>query len=57
MKKAFILFPTSLFKVEYFPKDIFINDQEMKELNPTQADVQKPLHCIFKIHAGNEKLC
>ena len=31
MKKAFILFPTSLFKVEYFPKDIFINDRDKQK--------------------------
>ncbi len=27
MKKAFILFPTSLFKVEYFPKELLMNDK------------------------------
>jgi hypothetical protein len=31
IEKAFILFPTSLFKVEYFPKDIFINDQDKQK--------------------------
>ena len=28
MKKGFILFPTSLFKVEYFPKDFLMNDKD-----------------------------
>ena len=31
MKKAFILFPTSLFKVEYFPKDFLMNDKDKQK--------------------------